>query len=353
MMMGINVPHLHLLLNHIPTIGGGAAVVLLLVAFARKSEDLKRIALEATYVVALLTFPSYLSGVGAQQALLTNPDISQAFVDAHWNAALYTFVLLQLAGALAWLTLWKYRRSGNWSTALVTSIFILSALSFATAARTAALGGDIRHPEILAEAATPAAAAPADTAAPDPVAPDAVAPDAAAPTEAAVEAADETIPPVVPGGLSGRGLGRSVMDRNWVWPASEALHFIGLWVILGVILIVNLRLLGFMRTVSYSAVHRLLPWAALGLLINVVTGMIFVTATPDQYGENISFLWKIIFLMVAGLNLHYITVFEGPWHVESGQNPPLRVRIAGATAIISWVGVMYFGRMLPFLGNAF
>jgi len=337
MMMGINVPHLHLLLNHIPTIGGGAAVVLLLVAFARKSNDLKRIALEATYVVALLTFPAYLSGVGAQQTLLKMPDISQAFVDAHWNAALFTFVLLQLAGALAWLTLWKYRRSSLWSTPLVTAIFILSALSFAAAARTAALGGDIRHSEILAEAAAPADAAP----------------DAPpAPAEAAAPA-DESVPPVVPGGLTGRGLGRSVMDRNWVWPASEALHFIGLWLILGIILIVNLRLLGFMRTVPYSAVHRLLPWAALGLLINVITGMVFVTATPDQYGENISFLWKIIFLMVAGLDLLYITVFEGPWHVESGQSPPLRVKIAGATAIISWVGVMYFGRMLPFLGNAF
>jgi len=337
MMMGITVPHLHLLLNHIPTIGGAAALVLLLVAFARKSHDLKRIAIEATYVVALLTFPSYLSGVGAQQTLLKMPDISQAFVDAHWNAALFTFVLMQMAGALAWLTLWKYRRSGNWSTAMVTAIFILSALSFAAAARTAALGGDIRHPEILAEAATPADAAPEA---------------AAAPAEAAAPA-DESVPPVVPGGLTGRGLGRSVMDRNWVWPASEALHFIGLWLILGIILIVNLRLLGFMRTVPYSAVHRLLPWAALGLLINVITGMVFVTATPDQYGENISFLWKIIFLMVAGLDLLYITVFEGPWHVESGQNPPLRVKIAGATAIISWVGVMYFGRMLPFLGNAF
>ena len=335
MMMGITVPHLHLLLNHIPTIGGAAALVLLLVAFARKSNDLKRIAIEATYVVALLTFPAYLSGVGAQQTLLKMPEISQAFVDAHWDAALFTFVLMQMAGALAWLMLWKYRRSGNWSTPIVTAIFILSALSFAAAARTAALGGDIRHPEILAEATPADATAPAETAAP------------------ADAAADEAVPPAAAGGLTGRGLGRSVMDRNWVWPASEALHFIGLWLILGIILIVNLRLLGFMRAVPYSALHRLLPWAALGLLINVVTGMVFVTATPDQYGENIAFLWKIIFLMVAGLDLLYITVFEGPWHVESGQNPPLRVKIAGATAIIGWVGVMYFGRMLPFLGNAF
>ena len=339
MMMGINVPHLHLLLNHIPTIGGGVAVVLLLVAFARKSNDLKRIAIEATYVVALLTFPAYLSGVGAQQTLLKMPEISQAFVDAHWNAALFTFVLMQMAGALAWLTLWKYRRSGTWSAPIVTAIFILSALSFAAAARTAALGGDIRHPEILAVAPAAAEGEPAAEAQPAPAA-------AAEGTEAATE-------PAPTGLMTGRGLGRSVMDRNWVWPASEALHFIGLWLILGIILIVNLRLLGFMPSVPYSAVHRLLPWAALGLLINVVTGMVFVTATPDQYGENISFLWKIIFLMVAGLDLLYITVFEGPWHVEAGQNPPLRVKIAGATAIIGWVGVMYFGRMLPFLGNAF
>jgi hypothetical protein len=235
--------------------------------------------------------------------------------------------------------LWKYRRSGTWSAPIVTAIFILSALSFAAAARTAALGGDIRHPEILAVAPAAAEEQPAVDAQPGPAA-------AAEGTEAATE-------PAPTGLMTGRGLGRSVMDRNWVWPASEALHFIGLWLILGIILIVNLRLLGFMPSVPYSAVHRLLPWAALGLLVNVVTGMVFVTATPDQYGENISFLWKIIFLMVAGLDLLYITVFEGPWHVEAGQNPPLRVKIAGATAIIGWVGVMYFGRMLPFLGNAF
>ena len=333
--MNMTVPHLHLLLNHIPTIGGAAALVLLIIAFVRKSDDLKRIALEATYVVALFTFPAYLSGVGAQQTLLEMPDISQLFVDAHWTAALWTFVLMQLAGALSWLALWKWRRTSVWPTTMVAVVFVISALSFATAARAASLGGEIRHPEIIVNA------------------------QAAAETEAAPEAAPEgaateTPPEVEAGWLTGRGLGKAYMDRNWMWPASEALHFIGLWLILGVILLVNMRLLGFMRTAPYSAFHRLLPWAALGLAINVVTGMMFVTGTPEQYGANISFLWKIIFLMVAGLNLLYITVFEGPWHhAQAGQDPPIRVKIAGATAIVSWLLVMYFGRMLPFLGNAF
>ena len=136
--MNINVPHLHLLLNHIPTIGGAAAFVLLIIAFVRKSDDLKRIALEATYVVALFTFPAYLSGVGAQQSLLEMPDISQLFVDAHWTAALWTFVLLQLAGALSWLALWKWRRTSVWPTTMVAVVFVFSALSFASAARAVA-----------------------------------------------------------------------------------------------------------------------------------------------------------------------------------------------------------------------
>jgi hypothetical protein len=46
-------------------------------------------------------------------------------------------------------------------------------------------------------------------------------------------------------------------------------------------------------------------------------------------------------------------VFEGPWHVGAGDRPPLRVKLAGASAILGWAGVMYFGRMLPFIGNAF
>jgi hypothetical protein len=332
--MNINVPHLHLLLNHIPTIGGAAALVLLIIAFVRKSDDLKRIALEATYVVALFTFPAYLSGVGAQQALLEVPDISQVFVDAHWTAALWTFVFLQLAGALSWLALWKWRRIGVWPTTMVAVVFVFSALSFATAARAASLGGEIRHPEIIVNG------------------------QGAAGAEAAQEGTadgDAAVPPEAEAGwITGRGLGKAYMDRNWMWPASEALHFIGLWLILGVVLLVNMRLLGFMRAAPYAAFHRLLPWAALGLAVNVVTGMMFVTGTPEQYGANISFLWKIVFLIIAGLNLLYITAFEGPWnHAQAGENPPMRVKVAGATAIVSWVLVMYFGRMLPFLGNAF
>ena len=321
----MNLTHVHLLLNHIPTIGTAIAIGLLGLSLFRRSDDLRRVALEVVYVIALLTIPAYMSGVSAQQAQLHNPDISELFVDAHWTAALWAFLLMQISGAIAWLALWKYRRTARMSPALLGAVLVMSTLGFAASARAANLGGEIHHPEIIVAAADGDQAVPGDQEAPPPEA----------------------------SGLTAKALGHWVTDQTFVWPASETMHFIGLWLIFGIILVVNLRLLGVMPSIPYSAVHRLLPWAALGFTVNVVTGMLFVTATPDQYGENISFLWKIVFLVVAGFNLLYATVFEGPWHVEAGQKAPLRVRIAGASAIIAWGGVMYFGRMLPFLGNAF
>ena len=118
-------------------------------------------------------------------------------------------------------------------------------------------------------------------------------------------------------------------------------------------LIVNLRMLGMMKGLSFAAIHRLLPWAALGLFLNALTGMGFVIAAPAQYLDNIAFFWKIGLLLLAGANLLYITIFDGPWKVGAGENAPVLQKALAAAALALWIGVMYYGRMLPFIGNAF
>jgi uncharacterized membrane protein len=192
-------------------------------------------------------------------------------------------------------------------------------VTLAMMARTATIGGEIRHPEIMVD------------------------PEAAA---AAAEAAG-------PGWLTAATIGKFVTGYTWVWPAAEAVHFIGLWLLFGVVALVNLRMLGLMKSAPFSAVHRLLPWAALGLGVNLITGMMFVLGAPDQYVENVSFFWKIGLLMVAAVDLLYLTVFDTPWSVSAGADAPITEKAVAATALAAWIGVMYFGRMLPFLGNAF
>jgi hypothetical protein len=138
-----------------------------------------------------------------------------------------------------------------------------------------------------------------------------------------------------------------------MWPGLEALHFIGLAVLFGVIVVVNARLLGFLPEVPFAALHRLIPWGVLALGVNVISGMLFLIATPEQYADNISFHWKMGLFVLAGVNLLYLTKAEGPFRIGAGDAVPGAIKAMAASAILLWMGVMYFGRMLPFIGGAF
>jgi len=308
-----DLAHLHLLLNHVPTIGTVVAFGLLLLSFVRNNDDLRRVSLEVFFIIALFTLPAYLSGVAAAEALNGQEGVSTMAVNAHQDAALWAFLLMQLTGLFAWIGLWQFRRltrPANWA---VGATFVFAIITLAVVTRAANIGGEIRHPEILAQGAT----------APEP-------------------------------GRFVFAVKDIVTNYPWVWPTAEALHFIGMSLIIGVILTVNLRLLGVTRAVSFAAVHRLLPWGLLGFIVNAVTGMLFFIGAPEQYTANVSFHWKVILMMIAGANFLYLTVFNRAYALRADDTAvPAMGKVVAISALVSWVGVMYFGRMLPFIGNAF
>ena len=123
------------------------------------------------------------------------------------------------------------------------------------------------------------------------------------------------------------------------------------------LLAVNLRLLGVMRQVPFADMHRLLPWGMLGFGANLITGMFFFVGQPGQYVENAPFYWKVGFLVIAGANFLYLTVFGKAWPIETGDENGFDASLADKAmailSITSWLGVLYAGRMLPFLGNSF
>jgi hypothetical protein len=131
------------------------------------------------------------------------------------------------------------------------------------------------------------------------------------------------------------------------------LHFIGLFVIFGVVLIVNLRLLGLMRSISFEALHGLIPLGIAGFVVNLFTGMLFFIATPGQYTQNPAFYWKVVLMVIAGANVLYLTVFDDAWVLRSGDDAPFTGKFVAAATICMTIGVIYFGRMLPFIGNSF
>ena len=145
-----------------------------------------------------------------------------------------------------------------------------------------------------------------------------------------------------------------MVNLKWGWPAGETVHFIGLCLLFGVVLLVDLRMLGFMKGISFSALHRLLPWGVLGFGVNVVTGILFfIGAPPDFYVNNSVFIWKLALILVGGANALYFTVFEQAWTLGEGDTAPVAAKVAAASGIFLWVGVIFCGQMLPFFGHSF
>jgi hypothetical protein len=145
-------------------------------------------------------------------------------------------------------------------------------------------------------------------------------------------------------------MGELMRTSAWAWPTFESLHFIGMSLLIGTIGVFDLRLLGFARAVPVGALHRLIPLGLGGFALNLATGFCFICATPDQYLFNAAFRWKVVFLMVAGLNVlfFYTRVFRRIEAFSENLPPPLAARLVGGISLGAWIGVMSAGRLLTF-----
>jgi hypothetical protein len=150
-------------------------------------------------------------------------------------------------------------------------------------------------------------------------------------------------------------ISEAIRVSPWLWPVCEILHFSGLSLLIGVAGFFDLRLLGFWPRVPISAAWSLMPWAKRGFAVAAITGVIFFVGAPDQYINNRAFWWKVAFLLLANLNAVYFEVaYRG--RVERQEldlKPPAAFRTIAAVSIASWLLVVYWGRMLPFIGEAF
>jgi len=143
---------------------------------------------------------------------------------------------------------------------------------------------------------------------------------------------------------------RPFMTSAWGWPICESLHFVGLSMLIGCVGTFDLRLVGMAKRVPIAAMHRLIPWGIAGFVINVITGSMFLVTAPDQYIYNPSFHFKILFMIIAGINVavFYLAAFGQVKTLGSGVQAPLFARVIGGASLFLWTGVIVFGRMLTF-----
>jgi hypothetical protein len=140
------------------------------------------------------------------------------------------------------------------------------------------------------------------------------------------------------------------MHTAWAWPTAESIHFFGLSLLMGTVGLFDLRLVGLWKQIPLPALHRLIPFGIVGFALNIMTGISFLVAEPDQYIYNPSVQIKFLFMMLAGMNvaLFYTTMFRTVKNLGPGEHAPLPARFMGAASLLFWIGVMSCGRLITF-----
>ncbi len=143
--------------------------------------------------------------------------------------------------------------------------------------------------------------------------------------------------------------GPLVRESKWLFVFGETAHFMGICLLFGALIFIDMRIMGFFKRLPVKAVLSFVPYAILGFVICAASGWVFFTSNPVVYYTNGAFIAKMSFVLLAGLNAVAFTIWEHPKValLGPGEDAPAMARTLAATSLILWVGVLLLGRWLP------
>tara|TARA_B100000949_G_scaffold203874_1_gene193181 strand:+ start:543 stop:1049 length:507 start_codon:yes stop_codon:yes gene_type:complete len=135
---------------------------------------------------------------------------------------------------------------------------------------------------------------------------------------------------------------------TWWFPLLESIHVLAIGLVVGTILMVDLRLLGLAAT-RYPAsriTRELVPWTWIGFVVAFTTGFGMFMAGATRYVENPAFQIKFMLLPLAALNMVWFQ-FRTMRTISAWDDTnvlPTTAKLAGATSLLLWIGVLLAGR---------
>jgi hypothetical protein len=136
----------------------------------------------------------------------------------------------------------------------------------------------------------------------------------------------------------------------WSLPAVLTLHTTGMAVLVGASWVLDLRLLGVSRHVPLSAFRWVFSAVAIGLALNITTGVLLFIKNPTTWAVSVPFFIKMTLVIASAatlLPLRAHVLRSDPAQTEVSGN----VRLIAILSLVAWIGAVTMGRMLAYLGQ--
>ena len=134
----------------------------------------------------------------------------------------------------------------------------------------------------------------------------------------------------------------------WAMPTVLTLHTTGMAVLVGASWVLDLRLLGINRNVPLSAYRWVFRAVAIGLIVNLITGVLLFMKNATTWGTALPFLAKMAFVVASAATILPIRTYV----LNSGAGPSTisdRARMLAIASIVAWTAAVTAGRLLAYL----
>jgi uncharacterized membrane protein/uncharacterized membrane protein (GlpM family) len=302
----------HLILNHVPTAGFAFALFFYVVALVLNNDVMKRGSLILFVICSIIGVPTYVAGTAAMWALTQPviPEISKAVINSHRDMALWALFGMAFTGAASWLELWRSRYFGSFSKLSLRLVLLFAVVTLGIMTETGHRGGLINHPDIRTAA--------------------------------------DVLPTNPDAGIS-TSLETAMKEMIWFVPW-QTVHFFGYCLIFAAAFAVVLRVLGFWKSLTFAAMHRLLLLGFVGVLMNVFSGMLMMLADSYRYVVgDIAFAPKVALIPIGAIAVLYFSASDRLWNVKAGEDAPATAKWVAVVVLLAWAGVIVCGRLLPYL----
>lgn len=155
-------------------------------------------------------------------------------------------------------------------------------------------------------------------------------------------------------GLEAQPFATAIAESTWMFPAIEVVHVATIVLVVGSIAMLDLRLLGVSRR-DYGVMElaaETLPWTWGCFVVALITGFLMFSSAATRYAfNNTPFRWKMVMLLLAGINMavFHVSAYRSVHRWNHQLPTPMPARVAGTLSLGFWVGVVCFGRWIGFV----
>jgi hypothetical protein len=150
-----------------------------------------------------------------------------------------------------------------------------------------------------------------------------------------------------------------VATSDWGYALMLAIHSIGMAAIVGLLLVLDFRVLGYATGIPISAFRKFTPYAWAGFLLNLISGVLLFASTASRLVNNWPFLAKMACIVAAGATTYLLwrelqTQNEADFDADTQGGIALlvassRARTFAALSTGLWLAAIVFGRLIAYV----